>query len=473
MEFNEVLHLIPNLFNEINRINKLYECLNSLLRFYGLNYQNFNIDCNNLNFDNLSHEIEAYFEIPKFRSNGERTFNNYLEVFPELHDILITNDIPRETLNPQSLIKKLPYKEIKNSNSREIHINIQNNNGNTEDVYLLGIGIFNSNTENIYDLKECLENFISNGSLDDLIRFSTFDPIDIINGHANITLNTGCNGFWIYHIVQNNGGILSEPFMLITYRQFLKRIESSYMKKNVFYVMKGMESLFSYYFYSMFHTNNKANKYEIRNIFHFKILFFNENNDNERIIRRNDAPVNDREHRILLNNLVALNPPMEIIIDVLKNQNGYHNVKSRVSVLKDQLLIDKNSLVINLIKNFDFCNIDKSSINILINQRVIYLNSTVNDLLNIYNNLNNLELEGNLRQEIRNILNNIDILNKKSNVKLKTIKLEALCEMILFHIYYKQISNMDDILQKQILIEILLDTFSQSLRNRIFELDYW
>ncbi|KAG4103080.1 hypothetical protein H8356DRAFT_982690 [Neocallimastix lanati (nom. inval.)] len=438
--------------------NLLDKFLPSLLDYYRIgellqngNNPNFNIDDNHTIIGTSTPAIKACCKVQKFRSKGDtHTYTDYLEVFPELFDVLTVRDNPRETLNYQSIIKKIPYKEKKSCGSRKIDINIQNNNGRAQDVYLIGIGIFSSSTENISDIRKCLVDFISERGLYGFGGVTTIDKINVSNGHANITLNTGGHKYWVYHIIQNDGRIISEPFMLITYKRFLKDIENSYMKRNMMYMMMGSENLFSYCFYSMFNRNNETNEYEIRNEYHFGILFFIKNNDNERIIRNDDASADDEEHSILLNQLVDLSPSMENIINVLKNNDNYQNIKDSVRVLRHQLLIDKSSPMINLIRCFDFCNIDRSLIDFLINQQKIHLNSPVNDLLDLLK-----ELEGNII-EIRNIsvnqvglneINNIIIsllrdiqnnrkilsnLNQKSNKKLKTIKLKTLYDIILF-----------------------------------------
>ncbi|KAG4093459.1 hypothetical protein H8356DRAFT_1698707 [Neocallimastix lanati (nom. inval.)] len=93
-----------------------------------------------------------------------------------------------------------------------------------QNAYLIGIGIPNRDTENISDLKKCVKNFILKKGIDGLRDVATIDPIDLNNGFANITQNAGNNKFWIYHIIKNNGESISEPFMFISYKRFLKNI---------------------------------------------------------------------------------------------------------------------------------------------------------------------------------------------------------------------------------------------------------
>jgi len=120
---------------------------------------------------------------------------------------------------------------------------------------------------------------------------SNIDKIKEMESNIEVELQTNTtaieNGFWFYFLIiikENQEISLSEPFTLLSYKQLTKRKDKSFLKKQEEYMLNNKESIFPYYFESMFYCNVKDNQYKLKNTFTFGIKFFqerrNENNCN-------------------------------------------------------------------------------------------------------------------------------------------------------------------------------------------------
>jgi len=186
---------------------------------------------------------------------------------------------------------------------------IRNMNGK---VYQLGLRIGSKNTTTMKKLKQAFkslkfEESIKNKNIEYINKYvnlklvgrfdkknemeSNIDKIKEMESNIEVELQTNTtaieNGFWFYFLIiikENQEISLSEPFTLLSYKQLTKRKDRSFLKKQEEYMLNNKESIFPYYFESMFYCNVKDNQYKLKNTFTFGIKFFqerrNENNCN-------------------------------------------------------------------------------------------------------------------------------------------------------------------------------------------------
>jgi len=315
-------------------------------------------------------------------------------------------------------------------------------------VIQVGLCIANKNTINMEKVKESfikLKESINKNTNPNIDKFVTvnevgeLDPMNSMNSNIKIKLQTNSikNGFWLYFLIilkEDKDIIISEPFSLITSKQLTRRKGESFLGKHKEYMLNDQESLFPYYFESMFNYNTEKNKYELRKTFSFEINFYQEkgikcdfkyqpylittiNNDKQKTEEfMEDIPntiesmeetllpylnFENVEKKFLLSNTGEnINNNFDITVNINNNEDGkilFSNMEDNINIF--DITMNKNNNG-NTIINYGLTSptSDKFNFTYDINKQIM---NTTNDVLDSYSAKEYLELSNsNLEYEI-------------------------------------------------------------------------
>ncbi|KAG4096752.1 hypothetical protein H8356DRAFT_1292230 [Neocallimastix lanati (nom. inval.)] len=460
----------------------VYEILNYLSRFLD-KYDKINYDFSNL---------MANCEIKNFiKLSNKYEHSKFIKDIP---NVVKSCEIDKETTGTVNIVKKKINKrrkmklgksskvaiKIKNETKmkkekerkmmtigKPVRLNIKfndirNMNGK---VYQLGLRIGSKNTTTMKKLKQAFKigRFDKKNEME-----SNIDKIKEMESNIEVELQTNTtaieNGFWFYFLIiikENQEISLSEPFTLLSYKQLTKRKDKSFLKKQEEYMLNNKESIFPYYFESMFYCNVKDNQYKLKNTFTFGIKFFqerrNENNCNVNSISNfitdkmdenteltketedlmkdfkelypilSDIPIENSNIDINQKSVSTTNYPLSNYNLCDTKNNGYASPSNSISDIipnNDDQSTVRTPLPLQLSSPFPFNNnFDGSyAINGLLS--LIYeQKSIINELKRLNNELNNLyfmnNYDINIKNNIYNMLNQRESLLQKFEERKK------------------------------------------------------
>ncbi|KAG4104898.1 hypothetical protein H8356DRAFT_1635170 [Neocallimastix lanati (nom. inval.)] len=306
-----------------------------------------------------------------------------------------------------------------------LHFNIDSFNNVKGEIYQFGLRIANKNVETLAEVKNCINRFKANlkyYSYKEIKEIVTLCPVKVLNpkipfnSYIDIKLNTNSttirNGFWLYYFIifkDDEEMLVSDPFSLMSYKQLHKRRECSFLERHKAYMMNGKESLYPYYFESMFSFDEDTKSYKLKRTFNFGINFYHkkgaeesnnssrnnldvkEDNKNYRndLVMKEDKKIYDNNENYrgsdeVMKDLISLNPTLgdiqldnvlstneTLYLDILK-QNIIRNEKSKITTNND--INSQNEVNNNGSKN--------NKINNYLNEYMINNNESNNDELN-------------------------------------------------------------------------------------------
>jgi len=209
--------------------------------------------------------------------------------------------------------------------------------------------IANKNIKTLAQVKRCIDNLKANlnsYSYEEIQEVITLHPIKVLNqemssnSYIDVNLHTNSttikNGFWLYYFIiikDNNDIVVSDPFSLISYKQLHKRKKNSFLEKHKNYMIKDKESLYPYYFKSMFFFDEDTKSYKLKKTFNFSINFYKKREPKE----NNKNSGNNKEMKKNIKTNYIHSYCSEAI------SNSYENYSGSEEVLKD--LIPFNSVL--------------------------------------------------------------------------------------------------------------------------------
>jgi len=352
----------------------------------------------------------------------------------------------------------------------------------------------------------------------------TLYPVEVLNpnilstSYIDVKLHTNSttikNGFWLYYFVilqDNKDIVVSDPFSLMSYKQLHKRKNESFLERHKTYIINNKESLYPYYFKSMFYFDkqSESKSYKLKKTFNFGINFY----QNKEITEINENSGNNlnmnKDEKIFINNenysgsdevmkdLMSFNPVLsDIQLDMKEDETIYNDNENysgsdeAMKTKNDEINNNLNENIINLSRDSlqhenEYPSPSQSSTSSLLSSPIqipsITLspsNSSIDDLLN-YKNLNNYSLDNN----ILNIQKEYLEFKKTLLVEEKKHLENTLNKIIVLQNYYIQcyhnnltttkdkfyenylLNNINYIFQKRIEFSIYFDKLDKDIKK--------
>ena len=260
------------------------------------------------NYDNVNlavSVIKSRCEVNNFFKTSEKYghtkfFRYMVEAFTRKNPNFIKKEI---SLN--NYIIKIVYQDGKSTDALNriridatngrwitLHFKFDNFKHIKDEIYQLGLRIANRNTRTLAEVKKCIENFkadLNKYTYKEIKEMITLNPVKVLNQKetsnsyvdVDVKLHTNStqikDGFWIYYFIifqEKEDMVLSDPFSLITYRQFHKRKDDSFLGRHKKYMENNKETLYPYYFNSIFYKVKNSNSYKFKKTFDFGINFY-------------------------------------------------------------------------------------------------------------------------------------------------------------------------------------------------------
>jgi len=309
------------------------------------------------NYDNVNlavSVIKSRCEVNNFFKTSEKYghtkfFRYMVEAFTRKNPNFIKKEI---SLN--NYIIKIVYQDGKSTDALNriridatngrwitLHFKFDNFKHIKDEIYQLGLRIANRNTRTLAEVKKCIENFkadLNKYTYKEIKEMITLNPVKVLNQKetsnsyvkVDVELHTNStqikDGFWIYYFIifqEKEDMVLSDPFSLITYRQFHKRKDDSFLGRHKKYMENNKETLYPYYFNSIFYKVKNSNSYKFKKTFDFGINFYQtkgitESNNNS----GNNMNINEAE--------------------VISNVNGNYSGGSGEAMNEEEVILNDN-----------------------------------------------------------------------------------------------------------------------------------
>ena len=227
-----------------------------------------------------------------------------------------------------------------------LHFKFDTFNNIKGEIFQFGMRIANKNIKTLAQVKRCIDNLKANlnsYSYEEIQEVITLHPIKVLNqemssnSYIDVNLHTNSttikNGFWLYYFIiikDNNDIVVSDPFSLISYKQLHKRKKNSFLEKHKNYMIKDKESLYPYYFKSMFFFDEDTKSYKLKKTFNFSINFYKKREPKE----NNKNSGNNKEMKKNIKTNYIHSYCSEAI------SNSYENYSGSEEVLKDLIPFD-------------------------------------------------------------------------------------------------------------------------------------